>query len=175
MVAGVANCITWLNSRGARVISMSLGGPQSTTLRNAVTSAWQGGGAGGSVLVAASGNAGNSNVSYPAGYAEVISVAATDRNDQRASFSQFNSDVEVAAAGVGVLSSIPGSRYASFSGTSMATPHAAGVAAQIAGANPESTPAEIRSQLDGTVDDLGTPGRDTSFGFGRVNLANALG
>jgi thermitase len=173
-VAGVANCITYLNSRGARVISMSLGGPQSTTLRNAVVNAYRGGGAGGSVLVAAAGNAGNSSVSYPAGYAEVISVAATDRNDQRASFSQFNADVEVAAAGVGVLSTIPGNRYASFSGTSMATPHASGVAALIAYRNPSFTPAQIRERLDSTVDDLGTPLRDNFFGFGRVNLANAM-
>lgn len=174
-VAGIANCITYLHGKGAKVISMSLGGPGTVTLRNAVTSAWAGGGADGSVLVAAAGNDGNSSTIFPAGYPEVVSVAATDRNDRRASFSNFNSDVEVAAAGVGVLSTVPGNRYAAFSGTSMATPHAAGVAAVIASANPGITAQQIRDRLTGGVDDLGSPGRDTSFGFGRVNLAGALG
>ena len=91
----VANCINWVNQRGAKVISMSLGGSGSATLQSAVTNATNNG----SLVIAAAGNSGNSTVSYPAGYAEVVSVAATDSNDQRASFSQFNSDVEIAAPG----------------------------------------------------------------------------
>ena len=83
----VANCIVWAHNKGAKVISMSLGGGDSTTLHNAVQTAWAGGGAGGTVLVAAAGNDGDSTVNYPAGYAEVVSVAATDNRDQRASFS----------------------------------------------------------------------------------------
>ena len=95
----VANCIVWAHNKGAKVISMSLGGGDSTTLHNAVQTAWAGGGAGGTVLVAAAGNDGDSTVNYPAGYAEVVSVAATDTNDQRASFSNQNADVEIAGAG----------------------------------------------------------------------------
>src|SRR3954453_24041118 len=107
--ADVANCITWVHDRGAKVISMSLGGGDSTTLHSACQYAWAGGGAGGSVIVAATGNDGDATLEYPAAYAEVVSVAATDHNDARASFSNANSDVEVAAPGVDVLSSYDGS------------------------------------------------------------------
>src|SRR5262245_9290304 len=173
--ADVANCINWVHSQGAKVISMSLGGGASTTLQNAVAAAWENGGANGSVLVAAAGNDGDSTVNYPAGYAQVVSVAATDNLDHRASFSNANSDVEVAGPGVNVLSSVRGGGYASFSGTSMATPHASGVTAVLWQLNPGSTAAQIRSKLDAAVDDLGAAGRDTSFGFGRVNLCKAAG
>jgi thermitase len=173
--AGVSNCITWLHDHGAKVISMSLGGPASTTLRNAVTGAWQNGADTGSVVVAAAGNDGNSTLNYPAGYPDVVSVGATDRNDDRASFSNANADVEVAAPGVDILSTLNGGGYAAFSGTSMATPHAAGVAALIWGANPGFTAQQVRAKLDDAVDDLGAAGRDDSYGFGRLNLVKAVG
>ena len=171
--ADVANCITWLHDQGAKVISMSLGGGDSTTLHNAVNYAWAGGGAGGTVLVAAAGNDGDSTVNYPAGYAEVVSVAATDNKDARASFSNANADVEVAAPGVDILSSYNDGGYTTLSGTSMATPHASGATAIIWDRNPGATASTIRSKLDAAVDDKGAPGRDTSFGFGRINLVKA--
>ena len=169
---GVANCITYLKNKGARIISMSLSGGASSTLQQAVQNAYAGGN--GALIVAAAGNDGNTSTVYPAGYAEVVSVAATDRNDQKASFSNANADVEVAAAGVDVVSVKRGGGYVSFSGTSMATPHAAGVAALIAGRFPSLNAAGIRSRLDAGVDDLGAPGRDTSYGFGRLTLTKAL-
>ena len=173
----VANCIVWAHNKGAKVISMSLGGGDSTTLHNAVQTAWAGGGAGGTVLVAAAGNDGDSTVNYPAGYAEVVSVAATDNRDQRASFSNANSDVEIAGPGVDVLSTYNSSdtSYTTLSGTSMATPHVAGATAIIWDKYPTATASTIRSKLDAAVDDLGPTGRDTSFGFGRVDLVKAAG
>ncbi|HEX5895312.1 MAG TPA: S8 family serine peptidase [Thermoleophilaceae bacterium] len=175
LTSDVANCITWAHSKGAKVISMSLGGGQSTTLQSAVAGAWENGSATGSVLIAAAGNDGNSTVSYPAGYAQVVSVAATDDNDAKASFSNTNADVEVAAPGVDVLSTIPGGQYFELSGTSMATPHASGVAGVLWQLFPTDTAAGIRSRLTSSVDDLGPAGRDPSFGFGRVNLCKAAG
>ena len=175
LTSDVANCINWTHTRGAKVISMSLGGGNSTTLRNAVVNAWKGGAANGSVLVAAAGNDGDATLNYPAAYAEVVSVAATDHNDARASFSNANSDVEIAAPGVSVLSTIPAGQYARLSGTSMATPHASGVAAVIWARNPGATAQQVRNLLDAAVDDLGPAGRDQSFGFGRVNLCKAAG
>jgi len=164
----IANCITWLNQQGSKVISMSLGGPSgAATLQAAVTNATNNG----SLLVAAAGNSGNSSLSYPAAYAEVVSVGATDANDARASFSQFNADVEVAAPGVNILSTWNDGGYSAVSGTSMAAPHAAGVAAQIAGTNPGGGPAAWRAELQQAVDDKGAPGRDPEYGFGRVNLS----
>ncbi|WP_372790277.1 S8 family serine peptidase [Paraconexibacter sp.] len=167
--AAVANCITYLAGKGNRVISMSLGGGESTTLRQAVQQAWNGGN--GSLLIAAAGNDGDGTLNYPAAYPEVVSVAATDDDDQRASFSNANSDVEVAAPGVDILSTKRGGGYVKYSGTSMATPHVSGVAAVIARRG--GTPAQWRTKLDTAVDDLGAPGRDPSYGFGRVNLAKA--
>jgi thermitase len=171
----VANCIRWAHDKGAKVISMSLGGGASTTLQQAVQYAWANGGTGGTLLVAAAGNDGDSTLEYPAAYPEVVSVAATDNRDQRASFSNANSDVEVAAPGVDVLSSYNGSDsdYTTLSGTSMATPHASGVAAIIWDKYPTAAASTIRAKLDAAVDDLGAAGRDTSYGFGRVNLVKA--
>ena len=127
------------------------------------------------MLVAAAGNDGDATLNYPAAYAEVVSVAATDNNDARASFSNANADVEVAAPGVNVLSTYNGGTgYTTLSGTSMATPHVAGVAAIIWDRNPtRHRGARSARKLDAAVDDLGAAGRDTSFGFGRVNLVKA--
>jgi thermitase len=167
--AAVANCITWLANQGVKVISMSLGGGSATTLQNAVSNASKT-----SLIIAAAGNDGDGTLNYPAAYPEVVSVAATDSSDAHASFSNVNSDVEISAAGVDVLSTKRGGGYVKFSGTSMATPHVAGVAAEIASQNPSWGPAQIRAKLDAAVDDLGAPGRDSTFGFGRVNLEKAL-
>ena len=171
----VANCITWTHDKGSKVISMSLGGGNSTTLQNAVNYAWKNGGASGSVLVAAAGNDGNATLNYPAAYPNVVSVAATDDDDRRASFSNANADVEVAAPGVSVLSTYNSSNtsYTRLSGTSMATPHASGVAAAIRFLEPSLTAAQAVTALDAAVDDLGPPGRDPEYGFGRVNLFKA--
>jgi subtilisin family serine protease len=155
------------------VISMSLGGGASSTLQSAVNYAWQNGGANGSVLVAAAGNDGDATLNYPAAYPNVVSVAATDNRDQRASFSNANSDVEVAAPGVNVLSSYNDGGYRTLSGTSMATPHASGTTAIIWDKYPTATAAQIVAKLDAATDDLGPAGRDTSYGFGRVNLLKA--
>jgi thermitase len=175
LTSDVANCINWTHTHGAKVISMSLGGGQSATLKNAVAAAWENGSATGSVLVAAAGNDGDGTLNYPAAYPEVVSVAATDHNDARATFSNANADVEVAAPGVNVLSTIPGGQYAELSGTSMATPHTSGVVGVLWQLFPTDTASGIRSRLDGAVDDLGPAGRDQSFGFGRVNLCKAAG
>ncbi len=103
-----------------------------------------------------------------------MSVAAIDQNKARASFSQRNADVEIAAPGVTVLSTLPPSSYASWSGTSMATPHVSGVAALVWSFNPAWTNVQIREALDATAEDLGAPGRDTSFGYGLVQASAAL-
>jgi thermitase len=166
----VANCIDWLNQRGSKVISMSLGGTSgATTLQQAVQNATNNG----SLLIAAAGNAGNSTPNFPAAYPEVVSVAATDHNDARASFSTFNADVEVAAPGVNIVSTWNDGGYRTISGTSMATPHAAGVAAVISTLQPGLTVAQARAKLDSSTDDKGAAGRDPQYGFGRVNLVKA--
>ena len=167
----VAACIAWAHGQGAKVISLSLGGPSTTTLRAAVRNAWDGGGRSGSVVVAAAGNDGNSATDYPAGYPEAVSVAAVDDNGAHAWFSNANDDVEIAAPGVDVLSAKLGGGYVRESGTSMATPHAAGAAALEWEAHPRSSARTIRDRLDALTVDAGAPGRDAQFGFGVIDLA----
>jgi thermitase len=173
LTSDVANCINWTAAQNVDVISMSLGGGESETLRRAVQNAHAGGA--GPLQVAAAGNDGDATLNYPAAYPEVVSVAATDNRDQRASFSNANSDVEIAAPGVGILSTFLGTTYIELSGTSMATPHVAGVASLLYDRDPAATSATIRSRLTAAVDDLGPAGRDASFGFGRTNLCKAMG
>ena len=151
---------------------MSLGGGDSTTLQQRRQQRLREGG-NGALLVAAAGNDGDAPLNYPAAYAEVVSVAATDHNDARASFSNANADVEIAAPGVNILSVKRGGGYQTLSGTSMATPHVSGVAAIIFDRNPGASAGTVRSKLDAAVDDLGAAGRDPNFGFGRVNLLKA--
>ena len=169
-VAGIANCLAWVTGTGAKVISLSLGTPNdSVTLRNAVAAA-----SASALIVAAAGNSGATTTEYPAGYPQVVSVAATDRRDEHAAFSTANAKVELAAPGVDILSSWTDGGYRTASGTSMSTPHVAGVAAIIAARNSSGGPAAWRARLDTAVDDLGPAGRDPQFGFGRVNLLNAI-
>jgi thermitase len=169
--ADIASCIRWVHDRGAKVISLSLGGPGSTTLATAVKQAWANGGRTGSVVVAAAGNDGNASIEYPSGYPEVVSVAAVDDTGGHAGFSNANDKVEIAAPGVQVLSTKRGGGYVRFSGTSMATPHVAGAAALLWGLHRRSTAATIRADLDATVDDADPAGRDPYFGFGVLDLA----
>lgn len=171
--ADVAACITWVHQQGARIISMSLGGPPSRTLAAAAQDAYARGGRAGSVLVAAAGNDGDGSTEYPAGLSQVISVAATDDAGGHAPFSNVNADVEIAAPGVDVLSARLGGGYVRESGTSMAAPHVAAAAALIWSAAPDLTAAGVRERLDRAVDDAGQPGRDGTFGYGRLDLEKA--
>jgi subtilisin family serine protease len=293
LTQAVTNCRTAATNGGKKlVISMSLGGAGSTTAEN---TAFQTAYNAGVLSIAAAGNAGTSAVSYPAGYSSVMSVAAVDATSAKASFSQFNSDVEIAAPGVGTVSTTPfatpfvtsggentrasiyegsgtgaatgalvhgglcsaagawtgavvlcdrgtnsflqktdaviagggvgviiannvagefsgtlgtgitravpvvgltldqgvtlrtaagqsvsvtvptgtGNGYESYDGTSMATPHVAGVAGLIWGLQPTRSNVQVRQALIGSAKDLGTAGRDTSFGYGLVQAKAA--
>jgi len=169
----VAECIDWVDDQGAEVINMSFGGRASETIRHAVRGAWNRGGQDGAVLVAAAGNEGTYAASYPATFPQVISVTATDRRDELASFSNRHKDVELSAPGASILSAALGRGYRLESGTSMAAPHAAGVAAELRHLHPGASATRIRSLLRKSVDDLGADGRDSRFGYGRVNLSKA--
>src|SRR3990167_3107349 len=175
----VAAGIVWSSDNGADVINMSLGGSGfSQIVQDAVVYAY----GHGVLIFAAAGNTGGEGVLYPARYAEVIAVAATDQNDNRASFSTTGPEVELAAPGVSNLSSVPKyscslcdpSGYRFLSGTSMATPHAAGAAAVLRSYRPELDSAGVRAVLDATALDRGDPGRDKYYGFGIVDLYRAL-
>lgn len=100
----IMNGANWCAQQGANILSMSLGGgAKSRTEENTYNSIYNGG----KLIIAAAGNDGNTLTSYPAGYANVISVAAVDENLAKASFSQYNKDVELAGPGVNTLSAQP--------------------------------------------------------------------
>jgi serine protease len=102
--SAVVAAIEWLDDQGAKVINMSLGGSsRSNTLGKALAEI----SANGVLVIASSGNDGSTNLNYPASFPDVISVAAVDSDNQRASFSQSNSEVNIAAPGVDILSTVP--------------------------------------------------------------------
>ena len=128
----------------------------------------------GVLLVAAAGNDGSTNYLYPASYPSVISVAAVNSNKGLASFSQRNDQVDLAAPGVSVRSTVPPDGYRSLSGTSMATPHVSGVAALVWSHFPDKSAQEIRQALQESAEDLGPSGKDIRFGHGLVNAKRAF-
>ena len=167
LVIALEQCV----AAGANVVSMSLGGGGSSS---AEQSAFDSANARGVLSIAAAGNDGNGSLSYPASYSSVMSVAAVDSSGNKASFSQFNSQVEIAAPGVGVNSTWNNGGYNSISGTSMATPHVSGVAALIWGHHPTCSNQQVRDAMNQSAEDRGASGRDSSYGYGIVKAKAAL-
>jgi subtilisin family serine protease len=186
---GVAEGIRYAVDNGADAISLSLGGPSSSTLQSAVAYAYNNG----VTVVAASGNENAGTVSYPAAYDDyVIAVGATQYDETRAPYSNYGSSLDIVAPGGntgvdqngdgykdGVLQNTFGVTpvdwgYWFYQGTSMATPHVSGVAALLLARDQTLTPTEIRGILQSTADDLGVAGRDNTFGWGLVNARAAL-
>ena len=168
--ADIAEGITWSADQGHDVQSMSLGGDSSSdTVDDAIQYAVEQN----VVLVAAAGNDGPCTdcVGYPARHPEVIAVSATDEDDELASFSSTGPEVELAAPGVDVLSSIPRDDYAEFSGTSMACPHVSGAAATVI-ADGTTDREDVRAELKEGADDIGLD--DNEQGAGRLNVADAV-
>ena len=161
--------LDWCAANGIQVASMSLGGGGTTSLQAACDRAF----AKGVVLVAAAGNS-SGPVAYPAAYSSVIAVSATDSRDLRASFSNYGPQIALAAPGVSIYSTYKGGTYTYMSGTSMACPHVSGAAALVwaSGATSAQT---VRDRLTSTAEDLGTPGFDTSYGYGLVDAQKAAG
>lgn len=177
-LSDVIEGIDWGIANGMQVLNMSLGtSSNSQLLHDAVIRAYNAG----IVVVAAAGNSGGS-VEYPGAYPEVIGVSATDASDQIASFSSRGPEVDLAAPGVSVFSTYKGSGYATLSGTSMATPHVAGVAALVLNtpvgaydtdADNVWDPSELLLKLQNRATDLGLLGPDDLYGAGLVNAASA--
>lgn len=131
------------------------------------------------VVCFAAGNA-NNNIDvtpqYPAIYPEVIAVAATDQRDRRAGFSNYGKKVDVAAPGVNIYSTVPNNTYGYKDGTSMASPHVAGLAALIWSNNTDLPAADVRKIIENTCDniDAKNPGFEKLLGKGRINAYRAL-
>ncbi|MBA1342732.1 MAG: Halolysin [ANME-2 cluster archaeon] len=167
--------IEWAVDNDMDVVVMSFGTNEDCqSLREACRNASDAG----VLLVAAAGNTHiqGENVAYPAMYDSVIAVTATDLDDSHTSFSPVGPEVELAAPGVNIRSTVVGdSSYGNLSGTSQAAPHVAGTAALIISSNlPDVNDdgvvnnEDVRLQLQSTARDLGDPGKDDTYGYGLV-------
>ena len=182
--AGLANISGRLPAQRASVINMSLGGgDRNATFEDACAKAR----AAGVVIVAAAGNESTSDLSYPAAFAGVVAVGAVDRNKALTSYSNYGSWVDCVAPGGdssagasdGVLSTLPSEDgrtygYEFYDGTSMSSPHAAGVAALVFSVKPTLTPDQVEGILFATAEDLGATGRDNTFGNGLFDAYAAV-
>jgi subtilisin len=168
--------IEWAVRNGIEVVNLSIEGPDARGLRDACDEAY----AAGVLLVAAAGNsaAGGGAVEYPAADDSVIAVTGTDAADMPGYFSPIGEQLELAAPGVEVLSTVAGGAYQVLSGTSQAAPHVAGVAALAILSNTEDLSGDgrvdhedVRLMLRESAADLGDAGRDEIYGYGLVNGA----
>jgi subtilisin len=149
----IAAGIVWAANHGARVINLSLGAHnRSDVIERAIHYATI---VRKALVVAAAGNNFGGPVLYPARNPLCMAVAATDQNNRRAAFSNRGPELDIAAPGVNVLSTLPGNRYGVMNGTSMATPHVAGVAAIALGRKPLMGPFQTRSFMEQTAIPLG--------------------
>lgn len=169
MLSDAVSAIDYARTNGAKIINASWGGGGfSSALQSAITRFQNAGG----IFVAAAGNESSNNAttaSYPANYTGVISVAASTSNDGLASFSNYGTNVDIAAPGQNILSAVPGNRYASYSGTSMASPHVAGALALLWGQAPSLTASQLVSLVMNNTDAVLT----NRTQYGRLNVGKA--
>ncbi|WP_082687021.1 S8 family peptidase [Bacillus sp. FJAT-27445] len=167
----IAKGIYWAVDNGAKVINLSLGNYQSSrALKEAIDYAYQRD----VVLVAAAGNDNSGQPTYPASYPQVLAVSAVDHEGRKAEFSNHGTYVDVAAPGVYIPSTYFRKQYAALSGTSMASPHVAGLAGLIRSENPKLTNKQVARIIKRSASDLGIRGRDAQFGNGMIDVNRAL-
>jgi thermitase len=173
-----APAVDWLVGQGVRIINLSFGAEQEPPGDPVLGASVQRAQEAGALVIAAAGNDGvNTDSFYPAAYPDVLGVAATDAENAPASFSNSGPVVDVAAPGVGIISTYNAdypenttrALYASFSGTSLAAPHVAGVAALLKAKNADLTAERIAARITRNATDLGEPARDDTYGYGLLN------
>jgi serine protease len=167
--ASIADGIQYAADQGADIINLSLGaGERTQTMEDAIDYATENG----SLPIAAAGNNGEEGVSYPARFEEVVAVGAVDDNENLTDFSQYGRYLDVVAPGKSIRSTFPGDDYGVLSGTSMACPAAAGVAALGLAANPYLSVPELRALLKESCRDIGLNWKEQ--GKGHVDAQNIV-
>jgi subtilisin len=179
---GTASDITagleWCLNNNMQIVNMSLGSHEdSISVTRAIDVLYDHG----ILLIAAAGNSGNGtgtgdSIDNPARYNSVVAVGATDINDNRASFSSTGPKLEISAPGKDIYSLLPGNKYASLSGTSMASPHVAGVAALVMSADPGISNVQVRIRLQTTAQNISKRSFEGKswFGYGLVDSIKAV-
>ncbi|MBB6282742.1 S8 family serine peptidase [Geobacillus subterraneus] len=167
----VAYGIVYATDQGANVINLSLGAYAAT---NYEAAAVQYAASKGAVLVAAAGNDDTYLPSYPAAFEPVIAVSATDGDDFITDFSNYGNYIDLAAPGVNIYSTFPGSSYYGLHGTSMAAPIVSGTAALVLSKNPLLTRGEVENILRKSTVDRGSKGWDVFYGYGRIDAYKAV-
>ena len=168
-VSTIVSGITYAADRGARIVNLSYGPlVASAAIQNAASYLKSKGG----LLFVSAGNSGADLATTPT--PTMVVVSATDAGDSRASWSNFGSAVTLAAPGAGIWTTSRGASYGTWNGTSFSAPVAAGVGALVMAANPALTNQAVENLLYSTATDLGAAGRDTNFGYGRVDAAAAV-
>jgi hypothetical protein len=167
----VSKAVRFAVDSGTKVINLSLGGAtESTSLTAAIQYAVDRN----VLVVAAAGNgAADSPPKWPAASDLALAVTAVDRNNSVTSFDQRGDYIDLAAPGASILSTASND-YKIQSGTSMAAAFVTGAAALLFAAQPSITAAQVRDVLQRTATDIGAPGRDTTFGYGLINLVAAF-
>jgi thermitase len=167
----IAKGIIWAADHGADVINLSLGNYQpSAFLEEAIRYAYDKG----AVLISAAGNDNSEQPSFPAAFPEVLSVSAVSYTGDKADFSNYGYYIDVTAPGVYIPSTYFKNQYAALSGTSMASPHVAGLAGLILSVNPDLSNRQVMNIIKGTARDIGEKGRDAYFGNGLIDINAAL-
>ncbi|MFV9510424.1 S8 family peptidase [Tepidibacillus sp. LV47] len=166
----VGQGIRYAVDHGADIILLSLGEPVFTPfMKEAVDYAV----AKNVLIVAASGNEGN-QLNYPAAFSSVLSVGAVDQDDEYARYSNYGQQLDVVAPGDGIYTTQLGGQYTANSGTSMAAPQVAGLAALLYQKYPDLTPKEVENIIKFSADDVDQPGWDEKTGYGKINAIRAL-
>ena len=171
--SAVAQGIHYAVDNGARVINISIAGNDaSLTLQEAVDYA----SSNNVLVVAAAGNNGNNLPQYPAACSGVLAISATETNDTLAPFSSSGSFIALAAPGDNIWTTQASATapYGAWRGTSFSSPIVAGTAALALSVNPLLSSTQLVALLEQNADDLGAPGFDESFGYGRVNASRAV-
>lgn len=167
IVSAVQDAVT----HGARIINMSIGTKTFNSSYEDVA-AWAR--TQGALIIAASGNDTSNQLRYLAACPSAIAIGATDRNDALWPLSNYSAELAYSAPGDQILSTYPGAGYGQQSGTSMASPHIAAVAALVLARNPDFTIEQLLAALTWGSIDLGTAGRDAYFGHGRIDALKAV-
>ncbi len=178
----IAEGIVWAVDHGAKIINMSLGGPEEgKTLENAMKYAYNSN----VLVVAAMGNNGKKIKNYPASYKNIIAVGATNEKNQIASFSNFGDWISVSSPGFKIYSTFPSykvdlsklgltANYTVLSGTSMSTPYVSALAALVWSKNLNMSRADVRKKIEKNSFDLDKKGFDELSGFGLISAYKSL-